>query len=113
MQNVSGISVAGRAAGAGWATGIIVLPLLAIPAYLYLVVRTRVRDGRIGSLDRWIIWAYGSLVLPFGLGAILSPPDPITQLTVQLVAIPPVAIALYHFMFRHGWPGNPQTAPRG
>lgn len=83
-----------------WAAGVAVLPLFAVPLYVLSVVRARERSDPLAHGDRWLLWLFCSVILSFVGSALVSPPEPFTQLFATILLFPVVAAGSYLVLLR-------------
>jgi len=91
-----------------WAAGVAVIPLPVLPLYVLSVVRARERNDPLAHGDRWLLWLFCSVGLSFVGSALVSPPDPFTQLFATILLFPVVAAGSYLVLLR-----QPDWLPSG
>ena len=83
-----------------WAIGVFLLAPVILPLYLLMVVRSQKRTSPFRDSELWLIWLFCSLYFPLLLGAVLLPPDPFTQLSLQVVIVPLFSLVMYLLVFK-------------
>lgn len=84
-----------------WAAGVAYLAPFAAPVYLVRVVRSRRRETPLSTRDRWVVWLFCSLVVSFVAAAVVTPPDPFSQMLALLAIFPLSALGVYVLLFRN------------
>jgi hypothetical protein len=82
-----------------WAIGATVIPFIIVPLYVYYAPRLGERSEPRTAAEWWSIWLAGTATTTLVAAALLSPPDPFTNLIVWATLFVPVGVVFYLLVF--------------
>lgn len=81
-----------------WALGVLVIPFIILPLYLYYSPRLGSRSRSLANGDLAVIWVYTTLLTSLIVGTWLSPPDPFSNIIFQTALLIPFGLLFYYLI---------------